>query len=334
MRAVLDRKKSAATIVAASERWAAATARVLEKLLRPELAEGETMPDLKLLQRLLGRALARRWKRLEAADQARERAVERRRRRRGEQLAARAKLYRRMVDLRRLLGGVFGGEACRRVLGIAGETSRDETVLLRQARHATACLADDGRGLPPAPFVPTADDLARWRGPIEAAAESLQAVSGLAADGGKDLEAAGVDLRRAIADYDSVFLRVAGLLGAAYSGAGRDQRAGAVRPSRRRLGRLLEDDDRGSRRRRGCRLVSPKRAVGGRTAIIRKAPGRAAPGRVATVRAAPVRVAQGRTARAEAVPSPRAEPLPAPAATGGDGGVLRRVTAIARSGGQ
>ncbi len=82
MKAILDRKKSAVAIVAASQRWATDTAERLAELLRPELAEGETLPDLALLLRLLGRALARRWRRLEAADQERERAVERRRRRR------------------------------------------------------------------------------------------------------------------------------------------------------------------------------------------------------------------------------------------------------------
>ncbi len=243
MKAILDRKKSSASIVAASRRWASATAEGLEELLRPELADGETLPDLELLQQLLGRALARRWRRLEAADQARQRAAARRRRHAAELAAARAALYARVVDLRRLMRGVFGGGACRRLLGIAGATSRDDVVLLRQASHLAASLSG-AQNLPPASFEPTAADLARWRSPVETAVATLRTASDLAAGSTRELEAAGVELGQAITDFDRVLLRVGSTLDGAYTGAGREERRAAVRPSRRRLGRLLEDDDR------------------------------------------------------------------------------------------
>ncbi len=315
MKAVLDRKKSSAAIVAASGRWAATTAEGLAELLRPELAEGETLPDLEPLQRLLGRALARRWRRLEAADQARERAAQRRRRQRAEQLAARATLYRRVVGLRRLLRGVFGGAACRRLLGIAGETSRDDVVLLRQARHIVACLAGDSRGLPPASFELTAADLARWRAPVESAAETLRSAADLAAGAGRELEAAGAELSRAIADFDSAFLRVASLLGGAYTGAGREQRAAAVRPSRRRLGRLLEADDRAS-----APEAAPASAALGSSTVrrgrVRSAPSGPAPPRQERARSAhpslgPSWAATGRAATGRAATVDTLRPAPA-----------------------
>ena len=246
MKAILDRKKSAAAVVAASRRWSTATAGSLAEVMRPFLAEGETLPDLELAQRLLGRALEHHWRRLESADQARTRAAERACRLAGERAAARTALYRRVVDLRRILRGVFGDNACRRQLGIAGDTSRDLVLLPRQARHAVERLADLSRHgpLPPASFEPTPHDLARWAAPVEATAETLRSAAARAARAARELEAAEAEQRRAIAGFDSMLLRVASLLAGVYVGAGRDQRAAAVRPSRRRLGRLLGDDDR------------------------------------------------------------------------------------------
>ncbi len=249
MKTMLMRKKSATAVVAASRRWAAAAAESLAELLRPELAEGESLPDLQLLQELLGRALARRWRRLETAEQARDQARDRRRQQVGEKRTARAVLYRRVVDLRRMLRGVFGGAACRRLLGIAGETSRDDVLLLRQARHLVARLAASPGELPPAFFQLTKGEVARWAAPVEAAIEDLHTASSLAAIGVKEAEAADADLRRAIADFDSVLVRVGSLLTGVHTGAGREQRARAVRPSRRRLGRLLTDDDRAGKSR-------------------------------------------------------------------------------------
>ncbi len=276
MKTILMRKKSATAVVTASRRWAATTTESLAELLRPELAEGESLPDLELLQELLGRALARRWQRLEAADQAREQARERRRLRSDERFAARAVLYRRVVDLRRLLRGVFGGPACRRLLGIAGETSREDSLLLRQARHIVARLAVSPGALPMASFKLAADDLARWAAPVEAAVETLEGASHRAALGVKEAEAADAELRRAIADFDSVLVRVASMLTGVHTGAGNDETARAVRPSRRRLGSLLTDDDRSGKGRAGRGRTIEARSGAVRTTVA-PAPGVAFP---------------------------------------------------------
>ncbi|MCP3958929.1 MAG: hypothetical protein GY719_13840 [bacterium] len=249
MKAILERKKAAAIVTAASRCWAAPTTAEVAELLRPELAEGETLPDLELLQELFGRALARRWQRLESADQAHLRATEDRDHSNGENAAALAKLYRRVVDLRRFLRGVFGGGAARRLLGVAGATSRDALVLLRQAGHAVARLGDTSRGLPSACVELTSYDRSRWAAPVEAAAETLRWASARATGAAKRLEAAVADRRRAIADFNDVFVLAAGWLEGTYRAAGRADRAELVRPSRRRRGRLLQGDDRGPGRR-------------------------------------------------------------------------------------
>ena len=133
MKFIIERMKSAVTVVTASTRWARSTAAELADFLGPELEDGETMPDLELLQKLFGRALARRWNLLEAADQAHLSAAARHRRSLAERGTALKKLYRGVVDLRMLIGSVLGAASARRLLGLRGKTSLDPVVLLRQA---------------------------------------------------------------------------------------------------------------------------------------------------------------------------------------------------------
>lgn len=140
MKAVRDREVSVTSLLSRSRRWGPSTAARLEELLRSELAEGETLPDLEILQELFRRALARRWRRLATAEETHHKARERRREALADLDDAVRGLYRRMVDLRRILKGVFGVAASRRLLSLRGDTSRDPVVLLRQAARAAARL--------------------------------------------------------------------------------------------------------------------------------------------------------------------------------------------------
>lgn len=244
MDAILERKKAAATVVAASRRWAAATADGLAELLRPVLREGEALPDLELLQELFGRVLELHWRRLETADHACGQAGDRHRLRLGERAAATGTLYRRVVDLRALLGGVYGARPARRLLGLAGKTADDPVALERQAEQAVARLRDAASALPSAAYTPTGRNREAWARPVDQAAGVLASARASASLAGKDLDAAAAERRRALAGFNGVFVEVAGWLEATYRAAGRAERAQAVRPSRRRRGVLLQDEDR------------------------------------------------------------------------------------------
>ncbi len=244
MKAVLERKKAAETVIAAGRRWAASCAQALAEVLRPVLREGETMPDLELLQRLFVRVLERHWRRLEAADQAHCRTRDLRRLGLAKLAAATSALYRRVVDLRALLRGIFGTGPARRLLGLAGKTSHDPVVLERQAGYAAGRLRDGAKALPPAAYMPSADDRQAWARPVEDAAGVLEQARGSASRAGKALEAAVAERRRALARFNQAFVPIAGWLEALYRAAGCAERAAAVRPSRRRQGALLADEDR------------------------------------------------------------------------------------------
>ncbi len=244
MKAVLERKKAAATVIAASRRWAASAAEALGELLRPLLREGETLPDLVILFELLARLLEGHWRRLEAADQGCCRARELRGLWLEKLTVATSELRRMMVDLRALLRGIFGTGPARRPLGFTGKTSYDPVSLGRQAGYAIDRLRDGAQTLSPAACQASTGDRESWARPVERAAGVLERTRVSASLAGKQAEAAAAELKRARARFDDVFVPIAGWLEATYRVAGRDQRAAAVRPSRRRPGVLLADEDR------------------------------------------------------------------------------------------
>lgn len=238
MKSIIDRNHSALTVATASYTWAPSTAAALAEFLRPELAEGETLPDLELVQVLFGRALTRRWGRLEATGEAHVSTVARYRLAVAERTAATRALYHAVVDLRTLMRGIFGAAPARRLLGLKGRTSLDPVVLLKQAERAQDQLRDP---LPRAAFEPSESDQARWSAPVKTLASTLEAARARASLAGKELEASAADSRRALGDFNAAFTRVAGWLTGTYRAAGRGDRAETVRPSGRRRGLLLVD---------------------------------------------------------------------------------------------
>jgi hypothetical protein len=241
MKAVIDRAKSFIAVLEASRRWSRSTARSLADFLRPELAAGEEMPDLVLLQQLFARALARCWRLVTEADEAHVAARGRRRESLAELDRRIRALYREVADLRSVLAGVFGAAAARHLISFSGATSRDPVVLLRQANRIAARLRDRSRPLPPASFEPSEEQRDRWAAPVEAAARDLQAANDRASVAGRELEAAKVELRQTLGDWNPCFVRAAGWLAGTYRAAGHDEREKAVRPSMQRPGRLLEE---------------------------------------------------------------------------------------------
>ncbi len=261
MKFIIQRKKSTMTVVTATTRWAPSTAIELTDFLRPELEDGETMPDLELLQKLFGRALARSWNLLDMADDAHVSAAVRYRRLLAARGAAVKALHRGVVDLRRLIRSIFGAEPARRLLGLGGKTSSDPIVLLKQAERAADRLLDaplPGAGVPPEggkrnivpeggkrnAFEPTDHDRARWAASVKALARILETARARASRAAKELEGAAAERRRAIEGFNAALARVAGWLTGTYRAAGRDDRAETVRPSGRCPGLLLKNERR------------------------------------------------------------------------------------------
>ena len=238
MQTITEHEKTFSKLLAACTSWAGVTTAKLEELLRPGLAEGESMPDLALVQKLFGRALERHWQQLLHAHDGVEDAVSRHRTLLGERDAAVRTLYGLLSDLRAYLRRYFGASVVW-LLALRGETSRDPVVLLRQADRAVNRLRNLSRPLPAVVIklsrrqVASATDREAWAAPVADAAEVLRRLVAQASLAAKAVDMARFDRRQALKGYNATFLNVAGWLEATYRAAGLEKLAKKVRPSKR-----------------------------------------------------------------------------------------------------
>ena len=234
---VIDRQRSVADVLSTHRRFARSTARALDRLVAPVLEPGRPAPDFVHLQQLLADSLDLRWHHLSDADeaccdaQAEHRAVIDAR---GGELAL---LYREVVDLRTLARGRFGAAPSQSFLGLRGDTSRDPRVLLRQAERAVARLRDADRTPPPSKLPASPALRRRWAAPVADAARALRATVDRVTTAAKVVDAARLERRRALADFNDAFVLIAGLFEAIYRLVGRPDLAAGVRPSRRHPGK-------------------------------------------------------------------------------------------------
>ncbi len=259
MSTLIDRQKSMLQIRAAHRRHARPTAGALAGLLTPLLEPGEHLPDLELLQDLFLRLLEHAWHRFSTADDALRETLDRYAELIAERDAAATRLYREVVDLRRMLRGMFGTEPAAVFIGLRGTTSQDPVVLLRQADRVTARLRDPERPTPPSPRQPLttgrATDRAHWSAPVAGAAGDLRPLIATVTRAAKDLDAARLERRCALDHFNQSFIAVADWLAANYNVIGRQDRAAAVRPSRKYPGQTTRDAERRPRKRAGAEPV-------------------------------------------------------------------------------
>ncbi len=245
MSTITDRQKSMLQLRAAHHRNARPTGGAFADLLTPLLAAGEQLPDLELMQNLLLRLLEQAWQRLSTTDEACRELLERQGSSVVERDVATSRLYREVVDLRRMLTGMLDRESTAWLLGLRGNTAQDPVVLLRQAGRATGRLYDPDRPMPPSPrpspVCDRATDRARWAKPVAGAAEHLQRLVDAVARTAKEIDAARLERRQALEDFNQTFIAAASWLVATYHLVGHDHRAAAVRPSRQYPGRTARD---------------------------------------------------------------------------------------------
>ncbi|MCP3958421.1 MAG: hypothetical protein GY719_11260 [bacterium] len=268
---VTDRKKSVDEVLSANRRFARSTARALAKLLTPELEDGRPLPDLLYLQQLAARALERRWHRLHDADEARHDALADRHAvivTRDEQVGL---LYRELVDLRSILRGRFGAARSKNFIGLRGHTSRDPTAILTQADRAVTRLRDPERPLPSSKIPVTNAARARWAVPVAEAADALRATARHVVAAIKNADLARRERKLALAEFNRVFVLIAGWFEGLYRLAGREDRAELVRPSRRHPGKTYLEVKKAERAAAGpgskaspgvaTRLIAPIRRI-------------------------------------------------------------------------
>lgn len=234
---ITDREKSALAVVAVGETQAEATAAALGKVLEPHLANGESLPNLALLLKLVSRALDASKTRMVDADAAHEAELgddEPIRRARDEAASA---LSERIVELREVLTGLYGAATASAVF--AGPTPVDPVVLSRFAGEVATQLA---RVKLPAPRLKGANlDTAEIASALQ---ERRTTLDMQLKDVARELREAQATLdakNQAMAAYDELFGGAATTLAGLLRLAGKTDLAAKVKPSTRRPGQTAGD---------------------------------------------------------------------------------------------
>ncbi len=238
-RVVSDREKSTARVVGTARRFARSTARELRKLLAPELQEGEEMPDLVALQELMASALERHMRRLVTAHDVLSELERQDAELRARRNLAVSLLYHEVGGVRNLVAGRLAPEIARVFLPLEGETSREPLVLLRQADRTVELLRDFTHRPQTAAFSDAERE--RHAAPLAEKANVLRRRDAQARRSAKSLDLARLDRRRALEEFNRVFIRIAGWLEHTYRAIDRDDLADAVRPSRQYPGRTVAE---------------------------------------------------------------------------------------------
>lgn len=239
-RMVVLRERSARLVTHSARTHANEVAGILTRQLEPHLEPGEQMPDIKLLLTLLARYLDGSMAELNAAEaehktETREDAEAREMRE-----EANDSLYGAVSGLRSGAELVFGPPA-NKDLGFSGSTPRDPTTLLEFARRVAPRI-DKLKGLKPVRGGITLDigDLKAQL--AEGIARLDRALKDVARES-RETEALLTRKARLQASHDRAFSATAGALESLFRLAGQDELASRVRPSRRRPGRIHEEDE-------------------------------------------------------------------------------------------
>jgi hypothetical protein len=233
---VTDRQKLTGSLRQAALTHAEEVSTRLTDILTPLLEEGETLPDLAVLQQLPARWLARREQTLVAADEAHlaELVDDRDPRRRRDELAD--EVRGKLVLIRGTVAALFGFDVATDVLGIGGATAADPVALHRQAARALERLSAPEPDLPPLQVEGIQLDPAALAASLQPAVNELAAVLDQVARERREAETTLAAKSEALATYDDAASRVVQFLSGLYELAERPEFAERLRLTQRHGG--------------------------------------------------------------------------------------------------
>jgi len=168
---IVDRRRVAKAIIATARAHADEVGERLRENLAPVLQEGETLPDMVHLQRLLARYLEMRIGTIIAADEQHLNELDDDREPRRQRDAAAAELYDTLIAIRNALSAAFGQEQASEIVGISGPTPRDPLTLHQEATRALERLSGP---TPPSSRIQGLQlDFASLRGQLQPALDNL-----------------------------------------------------------------------------------------------------------------------------------------------------------------
>jgi hypothetical protein len=239
-KATLDRQKSARYVGAAATTHADQVGAALGAVLTPYLRRGEKLPDIALFTRLVGRSVEGANAGLVEADAAHERELSDDAAPREARDEAAAAIREAAVDLRAAVAAAYG-PAGLRALGMDGAVPEDPEALGRLAADVATRLEDASVKLGK-PRRGLTVDRAAFAEDLRAALPALGKALADVARESREAEQTLTRRRAALAANDLAFACGADLLAALLWAAGQGELGDRVRPSKRKPGRVAEDE--------------------------------------------------------------------------------------------
>lgn len=203
-KAVLRREGLVARFKSAIDNYADKIAPGFGQLMQPFLRSDETMPDIALVIRLLGRLIVSRFKNLLTLDRSHidELNNDRRPRRRKDRLAA--LLYAMMVDIRRLADAAFDKEVSAELVPIDGRTPDTPRLLYRTGQHSMEKLRDPTLE-PTAKISGITPEPEKWADALEPLVTDLGIALGVLEDERTKAKEKGENRKKGMKDFDFLY---------------------------------------------------------------------------------------------------------------------------------
>jgi hypothetical protein len=239
---VTDRQKSARAVAAAADTHAPDIAKGIQTAITPYLHKGESLPDVALLIRLVGRKLAADNAALIEADRAHEKELSDDAAPREARDSAATKVRAALIDIRAAVEATYGVKGLT-LLGLDAAIPVDPSVLAVTATTVSKALHDPDLKLPKPKRAGMKLDRKELAAEIDAEIPALQKALADVAREDREREVTQGAKNEAMSRNDATFSAGAGWITASAVLAGLDAIAAKVRPSTRSPGRTAAEDE-------------------------------------------------------------------------------------------
>jgi hypothetical protein len=239
---VTDRQGAVNTVASAAETHADRLREKFQELFGDVLEKKEKMPDIGLIALLCARKLRRTNEALVAASDAHDRELADDAGPREARDAAAAALTKEVVEIRGALEAAYGAGILGQ-LGLDGKTEVEPKAILAKAKRLVASIKDPGQTWPKPRRKGIKVDPNAWLEDLEKPINILEKAQADVAREAREAHATGDAKTRAMEENDAMFGRGASYLAALFRLVGDDTLAAKVRPSARRPGRVLDEEE-------------------------------------------------------------------------------------------
>ncbi len=215
----------------------------LRGFLTRGLPEGQTLPDMALLQVILGNIVVHDSQAMEDADEANFDAFSRLNRLQLKRDAYKDDLIPTLIEIRDTFNTAFGTDSCQRVLGLGVEMPVETLRVRRLGDRVVRLLSADDFELPPAKSDIAGVDLEKWVKMLKPNLNSLHETMDQISEAKREYERTLAAKNLAVETYQETYLRGAQLLEALYKVSGNEHLAAKLRPATPKPRSTAKDDD-------------------------------------------------------------------------------------------